>query len=56
MDRRLNVAVIGLGVGEQHALAYHGLAGCRLRWLHDLDTDRALALRDRLGEGEVTED
>ncbi len=33
--------MVGLGVGEQHALAYHRHASCELRWLFDLDPKRA---------------
>ncbi len=41
MDKRLGVAVIGLGVGEQHALAYASLKECRLIWLYDLNKSRS---------------
>lgn len=56
MRNPLNVAVIGLGVGEQHARTYHQLPDCRLRWLYDLDKARALALCEALGTGRVAED
>lgn len=45
--RSLGVAVIGLGVGEQHALAYRR-SGCALRRLFDLDAARADAAVARL--------
>jgi predicted dehydrogenase len=48
--RSLGVAVVGLGVGEQHALAYQR-TGCSVRRLFDLDPDRAAAVSSRLGEG-----
>ena len=48
---KLGVAVIGLGVGEQHARMYQKLGSCRLRWLYDLDRKRAEGLADALGEG-----
>jgi predicted dehydrogenase len=40
-DQRLGVAVIGLGVGEQHARAYASLPSCRLVSVYDLDRSRA---------------
>ena len=56
MRNPLNVAVIGLGVGEQHARTYHRLPDCRLRWLFDLDHARASALCEALDAGRVAED
>lgn len=49
MSGGLGVAVVGLGVGEQHARAYAGLAGCEPLVLHDLDGARAAALARELG-------
>ena len=49
----VGVAVVGLGVGEQHARAYAMLPECRLRWLLDLDELRARSLADDLGQGEA---
>jgi len=40
-DRKIGVAVIGLGVGAQHALAYGSTGLCQLRWVHDLDVEKA---------------
>jgi predicted dehydrogenase len=40
----LGVAVIGLGIGEQHARGFATLPACKLQLLHDLDTSRAEAL------------
>jgi predicted dehydrogenase len=51
----LGVAVIGLGVGEQHALAYQGLDNCTLRWVYDLDTERMHSVLARLGQGQAAE-
>ena len=44
--RRLGAAVVGLGVGAQHAAAYLGHSACSLRWIYD--TDPAAAARGRL--------
>jgi predicted dehydrogenase len=51
--KKIGVAVIGLGVGEQHARAYLATPGCEVRWLYDLDEDKAKALRELLGVGEI---
>ena len=40
-DGRLGVAVIGLGVGEQHARAFASLPTCRVVSVSDLDRGRA---------------
>ncbi len=50
---KLGVAVVGLGVGKQHARAYLATGRCRLRWLYDWDRTKAQALAEELGEGEV---
>jgi hypothetical protein len=39
--KEIGFAVVGLGVGEQHARCYAALPDCHLRWLHDLDTKKA---------------
>jgi len=49
----LGCAVIGLGVGEQHARALARTPGCRIRWLFDLDRQRAATVAAALGQGEV---
>ena len=49
----LQVAVIGLGVGEQHARAYLKRECCRLRWVLDLDVGKAERLVRELGGGSV---
>src|SRR5262245_45791579 len=43
-DQTLGVAVIGLGIGESHARAYHADPRCRLHWVVDHDSTRAAAL------------
>lgn len=45
----LGVAVVGLGVGEQHAIMYSTLSDCSLRLLYDIDTDKARSIASRLG-------
>ena len=47
----LGVAVVGLGIGEQHARVYAGLPECTLRWLHDLDANRAAKVAAMLQQG-----
>lgn len=47
----LTAAVVGLGVGEQHARTYAATPGCRVKWLHDLDPRRAHDLAAALGQG-----
>jgi predicted dehydrogenase len=46
--KKLGVAVVGLGVGEQHALAYARNEHCEIRWLYDLDQQKAERLATRL--------
>lgn len=48
----LRVAVVGLGIGEQHALAYLR-AGCDLRWVFDLDGSRMAQVIGRHGRGQA---
>lgn len=51
-DRKsIGIAVVGLGIGEQHARAYAKLPQCRLRWLLDMDAPRADQLVLALGAG-----
>ncbi|MBI4615897.1 MAG: Gfo/Idh/MocA family oxidoreductase [Planctomycetes bacterium] len=40
----LGVAVVGLGVGEEHARAYARTGACELRWLFDLDPEKSRRL------------
>jgi predicted dehydrogenase len=49
----LGVGVVGLGVGEQHALAYARLNSCRLRAVYDFDGARARDVVAKAGQGEV---
>lgn len=46
--KTLNVAVIGLGVGEQHALAFDAHPNCRVTSLYDIDTEHAEAVAQQL--------
>ncbi len=48
----LGVAVVGLGVGEQHALTYARLDGCRLRAVYDFDRARARDVIAKAGQGD----
>jgi predicted dehydrogenase len=50
-QRKLGVAVVGLGVGEQHALAYSRLRECALRALYDLNPQRVDEVIARIGHG-----
>lgn len=50
----IGCAVIGLGIGEQHARTYAALGGARLTWLCDLNLERANTLARELGCGEPT--
>jgi predicted dehydrogenase len=52
-SQKLGVAVIGLGVGEQHARAYLALESCELRWLYDLDGSKAEHFANVWGRGSV---
>lgn len=52
-NRSLGVAVVGLGVGEQHVRAYAASNLCRVNWLYDLDPARAQRLAHELGIGRV---
>ena len=47
----LGIAVIGLGVGEEHAKAYLTTGRCQLRWLYDLDAAKSLQGISRMGAG-----
>lgn len=44
MTRQLGIAVIGLGIGEQHARMYATLPSCKVKLLVDLDRSRAVDL------------
>ena len=45
----IRAGVIGLGVGEQHALAYQALPGVELRAVADIDPIHLAGVADRLG-------
>ena len=51
VERKIGVAVVGLGVGEQHARAYLSSGQCDLLWLYDLDPGKARAMVDKLKAG-----
>ena len=50
---KIGVAVVGLGVGEQHAHAYAANPHCDLRWLYDLSPEQSAEVRARVGAGQV---
>lgn len=52
---KIGVAVVGLGVGEHHAHTYLATGQCELRWLYDLDSEKAQMLIDKLGTGAVAD-
>jgi predicted dehydrogenase len=45
----IGAAVVGLGVGEAHARAYANDPRAELRWVFDLDAERAARVADELG-------
>ena len=51
--QNLGVAVVGLGVGEQHALAFTKDPRCTVRWLVDQDESKAIDVQSRVGVGEI---
>lgn len=51
----LGVAVVGLGVGEQHAHAFHQHPHCDLRLLFDWDQQKAQEVQTRVGAGQLAE-
>jgi predicted dehydrogenase len=55
-NSKIGVAVVGLGIGEQHALSYVANQYCELRWLFDLEREKACALANSLGVGQVATD
>jgi predicted dehydrogenase len=48
VSRQLGIAVIGLGIGEQHARMFATLPTCRVKLLVDLDGSRARKLSDAI--------
>jgi predicted dehydrogenase len=55
-EKKLGVAVVGLGVGEQHAQAFLSTGKCELKWLYDLNGDKTQAVIETLGIGQVAPD
>ncbi len=53
MTKTLGVAVVGLGVGEQHAITFAADPGCEVRWLIDHNDAKARAVKARLGCGQI---
>jgi predicted dehydrogenase len=51
----LNVAVVGMGVGEQHARAFAASPHAQVAWLCDLDPAKAARVARDLGQGRVAE-
>ncbi|MEW6530037.1 MAG: Gfo/Idh/MocA family oxidoreductase [Thermodesulfobacteriota bacterium] len=51
----LGAAVVGLGVGEQHALAYAATPGCSLRAVYDVDPARGQAVAKKFQSVKVAE-
>lgn len=56
MTRQLGIAVIGLGIGEQHARMYATLPSCKVKLLVDLDRSRAENLAKAMPGSEVGSD
>ncbi len=52
----IHAAVVGLGVGEQHARALAADPRARIAWLYDLDAARAQRLAGELGQAKVARD
>lgn len=55
MANTLGVAVVGLGIGEQHARMFSTLSSCRVRALVDLDRSRAESLASEFAGCEVVD-
>ncbi|MCX7307278.1 MAG: Gfo/Idh/MocA family oxidoreductase [Afipia sp.] len=56
MSRQLGIAVIGLGIGEQHARMFAALPNCKVKLLADLDGSRAHKLSDAIPGSAVAAD
>jgi len=54
-DSTIGVAIIGLGIGEQHANAIAKHPGCELVYLYDNDANKSHELKQKLQQGEVAE-
>lgn len=46
---KIRTAVVGLRMGAGHARAYHAAEGSELRWVCDLDEERAAEIAEELG-------
>ena len=53
--KQLGAAVIGLGVGEQHAYKLASLPLCELLWLFDIDQRKVERVLANLGQGKAAE-
>jgi predicted dehydrogenase len=51
----LRVAVIGLGVGEQHARAFAAAPNAEVAWLYDLEPDKTARIAADLNQGRVAD-
>ena len=56
MRRQLGVAVVGLGIGEQHARMYATLPSCKVKLLVDLERSRAENLAGLIPDSEAGTD
>lgn len=56
MKQKLGVAVVGLGVGEQHARAYASNENCELKLLYDINATKTNEVISKLGAGRASVD
>ena len=52
-QEKIGVAIVGLGIGEKHAHAYHKMDNCVIHWFYDLSYIKAKVVADELGQGRV---
>src|SRR5690625_6565241 len=52
---RIRTAVVGLNLGHKHANAYHRAERADLRWVVDLDEEKAAKVAEELGCGYTTD-
>jgi predicted dehydrogenase len=50
-EKKLGVAVVGLGIGEKHLRAYYADHRCEVRWVLDYNNDKAKILANETGAG-----
>lgn len=55
VDGSIGVAIVGLGVGEEHAVTYKSDSRCRVLKLFDSKRDRAMSVAEKLGVGAIAE-